>query len=356
MEAILTPKFKNENRVMLLPIFKHKADYVLAKSGKTATMKIILKAFIIVVTAILNYCLIVFGGFGFVVNNILFALLGLNFAAIGFNIMHDAGHGNYSKNQKWNDVLVLSLNLVGGNAFLWKFKHNILHHTYTNLIGNDEDIEIPFMRVHKWQKLKKYHRYQHIYCFFLYTTTYFLWIWVADFVKYFTGKINKHEAPKKSLKEHLVFWLSKAFYVFYMVYIPIQHLGIQEFLIGYAILCATCGLFISVIFQLAHIVEGTENPSVNEKNEVENEWVKHEIETTANFATKNKFVTWFSGGLNFQIEHHIYPKINHAHYPALQPFVQEICVEYGINYNESPTFFSAIASHTRCLKKLGTEE
>ncbi|MES2416325.1 MAG: acyl-CoA desaturase [Patescibacteria group bacterium] len=359
METIKTlPKFKKPGENLFFPTLERRIDYHFEKNRikKTANIHTYLKAFILLAFLCGSYYCVIFANIPAIAKLILCIFIGIDFAAIGFNIMHDAGHGNYSKKyKKINELLVLSLNLVGANAYLWKTKHNILHHTYTNIENVDEDIDIPGMRVHKEQILKKYHKYQHIYWIFLYMFTYFLWVWYADFKKYFTGKINGYKFPKMKLKNHIIFWASKAFYTFYMIFIPWYVLGFLPFLAGYLLLCAVCGLFISIIFQLAHVVEGVANPVVNKENQIKEDWWKHEVQTTANFATKSRFINWFCGGLNFQIEHHLFTEINHVHYSGMSPIVKETCEEFGIVYNEKPTFLDALRSHINHLKKLGTE-
>jgi linoleoyl-CoA desaturase len=185
--------------------------------------------------------------------------------------------------------------------------------------------------------------------------TYFSWVWYADFKKYFSRKINGHDIGKASMNEHIIFWSSKFFYAFYIIAVPVYYLGWQEALIGYGILCATCGLFISIVFQLAHVVEGVDNPIVVEGNVIKEEWARHEIQTTANFATHNRLVNWYCGGLNFQIEHHLFPGINHIHYSRMSPVVKEMCKKFGIVYNEKPTIAIALKSHFNYLKSIGAK-
>jgi linoleoyl-CoA desaturase len=79
----------------------------------------------------------------------------------------------------------------------------------------------------------------------------------------------------------------------------------------------------------------------------------HQIQTTANFATRSRLVTWFCGGLNFQIEHHLFPKMSHIHYPEVSKIVKATCQEYGIKYIEFPRVTAAMRSHWKLLYDLG---
>jgi linoleoyl-CoA desaturase len=131
-------------------------------------------------------------------------------------------------------------------------------------------------------------------------------------------------------------------------------LGWQTWLVGYLIINITMGLTLSLVFQLAHVVEKTEFEVAEEKPKViDTEWAIHELRTTANFAPGNKIVSWFVGGLNFQVEHHLFPRVSHVHYAALSKIVKEHCDQFGIPYHTYPKMRQAVASHIRVMKALG---
>jgi linoleoyl-CoA desaturase len=289
---------------------------------------------------------------------LLCCVLGLTFAAIGFNVMHEGGHGTFSKNKILNAFSAYSLNAMGGTIYFWKQKHNINHHTYTNIDGMDHDIDIKFMRMHEEQEKQSYHKYQHFYWVFLYGISYMAWILYQDFEKYFTGKMGPKDIPKKiAFNEHLIFWTTKAFYVTVYLIVPMIMVGVIPTLLGFLIAGFVCGYSISIVFQLAHVVEGTQFPEPHpQTNKIDQEWAIHQISTTANFATKSKLVSWFVGGLNFQVEHHLFPRISHIHYPQLNEIVKQTCLDFNVNYIEHPTVFKAFASHLTHIKKLGVQQ
>jgi linoleoyl-CoA desaturase len=282
-------------------------------------------------------------------------LLGINLAGIGFNVMHDGAHGSFSRKTWVNELMGYSLNFMGGNVYLWKHKHNVNHHSFTNIEGMDDDIDIkPWIRVHSEQEKYWYHRFQHVYWIVLYGITYLLWVYVQDFKKYFTGKIGETTFKKMSAKEHVIFWASKLLYVGAFIVLPIFTVGWLNMLIGYLIVSFVCGFVIAVVFQLAHIVEDAAFETPNTPvYKIDNEWAVHQVQTTANFATKSKIVSWFTGGLNFQVEHHLFPRISHIHYPKINQFVKETCEQFGINYMEYPTVLAAVRSHVVHLKQVG---
>ena len=281
-------------------------------------------------------------------------LMGLTLAGIGFNVMHDAAHGSYSGNKHLNNVMAWSLNMMGASSFLWKIKHNLIHHSYTNIEGMDDDINIqPFFRVNNQQKKYWIHRFQHYYCFLFYGTTYFIWVFYLDFKKYFSGHIGPVKIRKMTWHEHVGFWMTKIIYVFTALVIPMLMVGVGPALLGFAVIHFVCGVTISIVFQLAHVVEHAEFPEPDPAtNKIEEEWAAHQVLTTVNFSPRSYLVRWFSGGLNYQIEHHLFPRISHVHYPALSPLVRETCREYGIPYNQYTTFFQAVRSHVHHLRMM----
>jgi linoleoyl-CoA desaturase len=285
-------------------------------------------------------------------------VLGFTFASIGFSVMHDANHGSYSTKPWLNDLLGLSANALGASSFFWKQKHNIIHHTYTNVDGIDDDIaKSPIIRQCETQKWVPAHKIQHVYLVPVYALSSIFWLFFMDFTKYFTRKIYTTDAWEMSAKNHVVFWSTKILYlVFYMI-IPIIVWGFGPWLFGFLLLHVVMGLTLSLVFQLAHVVENTEfeNVALDETKHIDTAWAEHQIKTSSNFSMGNPVISWFVGGLNFQIEHHLFPKVSHIHYPAISKIVIEKCAEFHLPYNQYPTITGAIASHFRVMKMLGKQ-
>ncbi len=282
-------------------------------------------------------------------------LLGGLTAAIGFNVMHDGAHGSFSKYKTLNKLAGFSLNFLGGSAIMWNMKHNIIHHTYTNIDGVDDDLAVgPWLRMATTQKRRKIHKFQHYYVWFLYTMPYIMWLFITDYDKYFSKKIGSVPIRKLTIREHISFWTAKVVYAFMMIAVPVYFVGFSTWLVGFLSATMVTGFIMIIVFQLAHNVEHTDFPLPAEPSgKIENEWAIHQVETTANFATNNKLISWLVGGLNFQIEHHLFPKISHVHYPAISKIIKKTCEEYGITYIEYPKMRHAIVSHVAYLKKLG---
>ncbi len=282
-------------------------------------------------------------------------LLGGLIAAIGFNVMHDGSHGSFSKDKWKNKLAAGSLSMLGASHFLWNMKHNMIHHSFTNVDGVDDDIEIGvLMRFAPTQKRYWAHRFQHFYFCFLYMLLYVFWIFFTDYKKYFQKRIGDVPLKKMSAKDHIEFWVTKLYHAAVFIVIPIIYVGWAAWLVGFLIATTFSGFVLSIVFQLAHTVEHTQFPVADiESNKLPDEFAAHQIKTTANFATKNKLVSWLVGGLNFQIEHHLFPKISHVHYPAISEIVKAVCNEYQLQYIEYPTMRGAVVAHVRFLRQMG---
>jgi len=284
------------------------------------------------------------------------AFLGIVISGVGFNVMHDGSHGSFSGNKKLNAFAAWSLDFLGGNAFMWNMKHCMIHHSFTNVDGVDDDINVGIlMRMNEHQKKFLMHRFQHWYFWFLYMLLYVAWIFYTDYKKYFSGMIGSVPIKKMSFKDHLAFWSGKVLHAAVYMVIPIMSVGFLPWFIGFMTMGMVAGLVLSIVFQLAHTVDSTEFPLADiDSNKLPDEFAIHQIKTTANFATHNKFISWMVGGLNFQIEHHLFPKISHVHYPAISRIVRNVCKEFNIPYLEYPTMGKAILAHVSHLKKMGT--
>lgn len=343
-------KFNNVNTLFSKSLRNKTNDYFKnTLQKKTGNRKMYLKASILLATFVILYSLLVFVPLHWSIGLVLCVIFGVNLAAIGFNIMHDAGHNSFSDNKQLNTTLSYTLNLLGGNIYFWKLKHNIAHHTYTNIDGEDHDIEVKFMRIHHDQKLKKHHRFQRFYFIILYGISYLAWIFFQDYEKYFRQRLSlasdKFNFP---VREKVIFWTSKVLHFALFIVIPVIFAGWLPTLIGLLVAGTVCGVCLATVFQLAHVVTETEFKTIDE-SKVEEEWMVHQIQSTANFATRSKVLTWLLGGLNFQVEHHLFPKICHVHYPAINRIVQQTCKEYNIKYNEFSTFRTAFLSHVQVI-------
>ncbi len=349
--------FSNSNNDFYQSLKASVDEYFSANNiKKTGDWRLFSKTIILVVTGLGMYGLLMLAPISGWLALLCCAVLGATLASIGFNIMHDANHGSYSTNTKLNDFLGLSLNAMGASSYFWKQKHNIIHHTYTNVDGIDDDIaKSPIIRQCESQKWVPAHKVQYLYLLPVYSLSPIFWVFIMDFTKYFSRKIYTTAAWKMNTRNHIIFWATKIFYIIFYIALPLKVWGFLPWLAGYFVMNTVMGLTLSLVFQLAHVVENTEFEHVplDVTKHIETAWAEHQMRTTANFAMNNKFVCWFVGGLNFQVEHHLFPRVSHVHYPAISKIVMQKCKEFNLPYHNNETMFGAIASHFRVMKQLG---
>jgi len=353
-------KFVNKDKSLFFPTLRKRVDRYFEENNisRTANAAMIVKSVVLLLCYIVPFILLLALQPAMGVSLLLWFVMGLGVAGIGMSVMHDANHGAYSRNKNVNLLMGYTLNLVGGSAFNWKLQHNILHHTYTNVVEMDEDIQDRLvLRFSPHSKVKLFHRLQWIYAFMFYGLLTLYWVLAKDFVQFFLFKKNgvnaNNEAQNRNWLLKLV--LMKVVYLFVMLVVPTFFFDIPflQVLLGFLLMHFVAGIILTVVFQLAHTVEGTSHPRPNDHGIIENDWAIHQLSTTVNFSRNNKFISWYVGGLNYQIEHHLFPRVCHVHYPAISEIVRETAAEFNIPYMENDTFAQAVHSHIATLHRFG---
>ena len=326
------------------------------KLSDKATPGMIAKTWILLALTFGSYGLILSGWFGTWAMLGLAVFMGVGVAGLGFAVAHDALHGAYS-NKAWvNKLFGYVFDLLGANGYMWKITHNVIHHTYTNITGVDEDLTVsPLLRLSPESPRLPIHRFQHLYAIAAYSTSTLFWLFAKDFKYFFAKELGPYKDKKHPPVEWVTLWVSKVFYILWAIVVPLIVLDVAwwQFLIGFLVMHLTAGAILGIVFQLAHVVEGPDFPLPDNTGTMDNAWMIHEMRTTANFGRKNKLLSWYVGGLNFQVEHHLFPRVCSAHYPAISPIVEEVARECGVPYYAQPTFRAAVKSHLRMLKTLG---
>ena len=293
----------------------------------------------------------------------LWFLMGMGMSGIGTSVMHDANHGTYSPNKKVNNFIGHILEIIGGYTVTWRIQHNVLHHTYTNVAGLDEDIDsIVLLRFSPRQPRYWFHRYQYIYIWFFYMIMTLFWMTAKDYLQVIRYK--QHDLlikQKVSLKQAIFrITLYKLFYYSYVLVLPVLFSGMPWYFVvmGFLLMHFTAGLFLSCVFQPSHIMEASAFSSpvtIDGNSRMEDSWAVHEIVNTTDFAPHNRVLSWFIGGLNYQIEHHLFTAVCHVHYRYIAPIVQSTAADFGLPYHVQPSFFRALREHAKMLKKLGRD-
>ncbi|TYP91946.1 linoleoyl-CoA desaturase [Fodinibius salinus] len=350
--------FKGKDKKNFSRELKERVDKYFEENNlsKHANTQMVAKTIILLTLYFGSYTLIMMESLSVGGMALLCFLMGIGMAGIGFSVSHDALHGAYSSNKYVNQFLGYTFDLMGANSYIWKITHNIIHHTYTNIYEHDEDLEVAeFIRLSPNAEHKTIHRLQHILAFFAYGFATLFWAFIKDYKYFFQSSLGPYEDKTHPAKEWITLGITKILYYGYMLVLPYILLPITwwQLAIGFLIVHFTAGIILGVIFQLAHVVEETEHPTENEEGNIENAWMIHQIETTSDFAHDNDLLCWYIGGLNYQIEHHLFPQICSVHYPEISDIVRDMTQKYGLPYNYHETLGIAIKSHYNTLKEFG---
>ncbi len=352
-------KFNNQDKPGFYAELRKEVDRYFIDNGisKNANTSMVLKTIFFLSSLVLLYFLIILEIYEASITLVFASLIGMVQAFIGFNVSHDAIHGSYTKSKKLNKLIGYTFNLIGANAYVWEITHNQVHHTYTNIPGHDEDLDVApgLVRLSPQDEHKEYMRFQHIYAFFLYCLSSLSWVFRKDYKKFFQTKVGQQDNRNHPMKEYYILFGFKLVYYGLFIVLPLVVMDITwwQFLVGFLVMHLSEGLVLASIFQLAHTVEDTEFPSPDQNWQMEESWARVQMIGTANFSIKNPIITFFTGGLNYQIEHHLFPLVCHIHYPALSPIVERVASKHGIPYNGENSFFGALKSHYIVLKELG---
>lgn len=336
---------------------RRRVDEFLVQAGESGRdcLQMYIKTGVILLSFALLYGLLVFVAGAWYTALPLAAMLGLTTAAIGFNIMHDGGHGAYSTRPRINKLMAMSLDVVGGSSHLWHWKHGVFHHTYPNVTGQDPDIELGGLgRLSPYQPRYKHHRWQQWYIWPLYGVLALKWHVYDDFHDLLTGRIAGQPFPRPKGRELAVFVGGKVLFICMAFGVPLLVHPLWIIAVYYGVTVFVLGLTLSVVFQLAHCVEEAAFYQPNpETLRLERPWAVHQVETAVDFSRQSRVVCWLLGGLNFQIEHHLFPRVCHIHYPALARLVEETSREFGVRYHAHRTIWAGMASHFRWLRGMG---
>jgi linoleoyl-CoA desaturase len=330
--------------------------FELTGKKKKANAYMYFKTFFFLSILIVSYLIILLGGFNLLVSYTAWVFLGLSSVFLAVNCGHDAIHGAYSDRKIINKIMSRSYDLLGANSYMWSITHNVVHHTYTSIEGADEDIDsVPFTRLTPHKNWKSQYQYQYIYIFLLYSFSTLFWVFTKDYKKFFQNNIGNYNNKNHPTIQYFNLFIFKFVYYSLFLILPLLIINMPWYWIvgGFILSHLFEGFAIATIFALAHIVEKTAFLIPNENGMMEHNWAVHQLYTTADFGRKSKWTSFFTGGLNFQIEHHLFPTICHVYYPAISEIVKLKATEYGIPYNEYDSFFDALKSHINLLKKLG---
>jgi linoleoyl-CoA desaturase len=314
-----------------------------------------LKTAIIMGSLAISYLLLVFAAHAWWQSVPLAVLIGFAAAGIGFNIQHDGGHHAYSDRRWINKLMAMTLDFIGGSSYLWHWKHGVIHHTYVNVTGHDSDLNLGiFGRVTPHQRRLAFHRWQHLYLWPLYGFLAIRWQLIDDFRRLIAGRIGSHRIRRPTGGDLIVLAAGKAIFFTWAFGIPLLFHSVNAVLVHYGIAALVLGTTLAVVFQVAHCVEEAAFPAASAgTRRIERAWAIHQVETAVDFARPSRIAAWLLGGLNFQIEHHLFPRLSHVNYPAISKLVEQTCRDFGVAYTEHRSFRDGVTAHFRWLRRMG---
>jgi linoleoyl-CoA desaturase len=348
------PTFNRDDTAFKLDL-RERVDAYFARTGKarTADAAMVGKTVFFLLAAVGLAAVLVTGVLPALPSLLVAMTLGLVVAGIGFNISHDALHGSYSRSPAVNFTLGALFDVLGASSYNWKRAHNVVHHTFTNVPGTDHDLEPgPFLLLYPRPAPPRIYRWQHVFAFPLYAFTLVVWVFKKDFVQIFDRTMTGRPASRGGAVG-MVLGKLVHFSLFLGLPLLVSPWAWWQVLVGYVAMLATAGFTLAIVFQLAHVVEGTTFPTADATNHLREGWASHQLRTTANFSQGSALATFLMGGLNNQVEHHLLPGVCHTHYAALAPIVRECALDHGLPYLVSGNFAQAVAAHTRTLYRLG---
>jgi linoleoyl-CoA desaturase len=272
------------------------------------------------------------------------------------NIAHDSNHNAISSMRSVNKSLNYVFDVCGISSYMWRILHHRGHHSCINLHGEDDALTgRGILRFTPHEPRAPLQRFQHIYALLLYAVFSLDYVFVRDFECFFFPSHDYLKNMKHPAREYVILIAGKAFYLTYMLVLPVVLLGKSPLLVGLAFVLAhlIVGLSVALVFQTTHCVDSTYFPM--NRSEFDN-GIYHIFATTADYATTKPLVGWLTGGLNHHVVHHLCPFVCHTHYASLTRIVKETAEEFGIPYRQHPTMRRAIKHHLLLLKQLGSAD
>jgi linoleoyl-CoA desaturase len=303
--------------------------------------------------------MLVFASVGVAVRVLSAVVFAFAAVAVATCVMHDGNHGAFSRSKRVNRMAGSTLDLLGGSSWMWRVKHHTLHHASTNVVGVDTDIDqAPFARMAPQQPWRPWHRYQHLYIWFLYGIMTLRWFLVGDFMALARNRVGTQTLPTRNRRRQVAgLFAGKAVHLGLAIIIPLVLHPWWAVLAFYLAVSWSVGVLLAVVFQLAHCVEDAEFVTSNDHVRGRN-FADHQLRTTLDVQCRipgvRRVVRFMMGGLDHQIEHHLAPALPHTIYPLLARRLRAECAARGLPYQCHDSLTAAVRSHARWLKHLGT--
>lgn len=359
-----------EATTLVKPIFKkagtddfyqqlHKEVQEQVLGNKKYKQQMVFKAFFFLTLYFAFYaCILLFGNDTRLLF-IFYVLTGITMILVFLNAFHDAAHGAVFQKRRHNEYLTYILELFGCNSYVWKKRHLVLHHPYPNMQHWDIDVkQSDLVRIFPESKWYHFHRYQHIYMWFLYFLYTLNWFFVRDFKDFFGHKDNyvKRIAEIPEI-EYVKLFAVKLFTITFILFVPILVLNQPWYLVFAAFITMhfLASAFGIMALLSTHADEYAEFPTPPEDGQMEMTWAAYQVASTKDFSTESRLANILFGGFNHHVAHHLFPAVAHTYYPSITPIIRKYAKEYNLPYRSYPLLV-AVRSHFMLLKKNGSTE
>jgi linoleoyl-CoA desaturase len=357
IDEITGPDLKFNGNTEFQTALRQKTDDYFERTGRPrrGNWQVYLKGAIILSCFFASYLALMFFVENLWEGLVAAAFLALSMTGIGFNIMHDGGHRAFSERRWINRVAAMTLDLIGVSSYVWHWKHAMYHHNYVNIVGYDPDAELGILaRFAPSEKRLSFHRWQHFYIWWLYAFLVAKLQLFNDFHVLMFGKIHAHSVPRPKGCDLVTFVMGKTGLLVLAFVLPLFYHPALNVIFYYGLTVLIMGMPLSVVFQLPHCTGRSAYPLPEPAtHRMKNPWAVHQAEVTLDFDRHSRVRTWFFGGLNFHLEHHLFPSVCHVNYPGMSRIIEETCREFGVKYAEHRTFWEGLAEHYNWLKQMG---
>jgi linoleoyl-CoA desaturase len=317
-----------------------------------------LKAVVIAVLSLASYWVLVATSWSVLEKIAATLVLVVSLTAAATCVFHDGNHAAFSTSRLVNRLAGYTGDLLGASSWIWRFKHNNLHHGNTNMVGIDADIDqAPFARLAPAQPWRPWHRYQHLYMWVLYGFLTLQWFLISDFVDLKNhGIANQRFARQPRRRDIVMIAVGKLLHIGWAIALPLAYHRWWIVLTFYLAISWTVGLLLATMFQLAHCAQLAEFPAIDTARRGP-DFIAHQLRTTVDVHCRTKLgaraLHWLMGGLDYQIEHHLAPRLPHTVYPLVAKRLRRACTECHLTLHSHATPWQAVRSHARWLKAMG---
>ena len=342
----------SRNDQLLFAQLRRKVDKLINQEDHRFLFLIKVKALSLVAAYFILYFISLFFVTNHLIHILCYVMMGVVVVPIFLTVVHEAVHNNLFQTKGLNRYILYIFDILGANSFIWERRHKLLHHSFQNIAGWDSDIEQSnMMRIYPHDRRKKFQRFQHLYMWVLYPLYLVNWVFVRDFKDYFSKKQIINKVCHIPRREYLKLILFKAFFLCYMVVIPVltgKQIGTT--ILSMFAMIVTAGIFALIILLTPHANVRSSFPRPDNSGRIQDSWLQHQFATTNDVYLDNWFSRNLLANFNLHLAHHLFPWISHLHAPKVTGLIIDFCKDNGFEYR-SYSLWIALKYHYDLVKQ-----